>query len=290
MNQPALKTRGVFVMAGVLVGALKLFGCSSGGSSHGTGSAGKTGTAGMTGTAGTTGAAGTMATAGMTGTAGTTATAGTMGTAGTGGAAGTGAAGAGAAGTGAAGASVAGTTGAAGSASDGGAGAAGPDAGANTDAGAFTLMSATLKMVDGGLVFPASASAPMNQSPELRWSGAPAGRLSFALTIYDASAKNTHFVLYDIKPDEPLLMANLPRGAMPAMPAGASWKSAFGGTPGYEGPGGGGINNYEIVLWALKVAKLDVGTMTLNQIHMTVLPAQSLGSAQILAKGTRNGL
>jgi hypothetical protein len=30
--------------------------------------------------------------------------------------------------------------------------------------------------------------------------------------------------------------------------------------------------------------------MSLNQIHSTLLPMQSLGSAQILAKGTRNGL
>jgi len=143
-------------------------------------------------------------------------------------------------------------------------------------------------------VFPAAQSAPMNQSPELAWTGAPAGTMSYALTIYDATAKNTHFVLYDIASTETMLPANLPRGAMntgaTTNPAGAIWKSAFGGTPGYEGPGGGGINNYEVVLWALKVAKLDIGTMTLNQIHMTLLPAQSLGNAQILAKGTRGGL
>ena len=72
--------------------------------------------------------------------------------------------------------------------------------------------------------------------------------------------------------------------------AGATWMSAFGGTPGYEGPGGGTVNNYELVLWALKVAKLNVTGMNLNQIHSTLLPAQSLASAPIYAKGTRNGL
>jgi phosphatidylethanolamine-binding protein (PEBP) family uncharacterized protein len=276
-NQAASNTRGIIVVAGVLVGALTLFGCASDGAKPNSGSAG----AGATGSAGTTGTAGTTGSAGTTGVAGTTGAAGTAGAPGNAGTTGT-------AGTGAAANTTA--TGAAGATNDGGAGVAGPDAGANADAGAFTLMSPTLKIVDGGLVFPASASAPMNQSPELEWSGAPAGRLSFALTIYDATAKNTHFILSDIKPDEIMLMANLPRGAMPTVPAGASWKSAFGGTPGYEGPGGGGINNYEIVLWALKVSKLDLGTMTLNQIHATLLPAQSLGSAQLLAKGTRNGL
>ncbi|HEV3031371.1 MAG TPA: hypothetical protein VG319_06990 [Polyangia bacterium] len=43
-------------------------------------------------------------------------------------------------------------------------------------------------------------------------------------------------------------------------------------------------------LWALKVAKLNPGNMSLNQMHTTLLSAQKLGSAQILAKGTRGGL
>jgi hypothetical protein len=173
--------------------------------------------------------------------------------------------------------------------SDGGAGSTGTG-GSTGDGGAFTLTTTSLKSVDGGLVFPAAASAPMNQSPALMWTNPPAGTMSFAWTIYDATAQNTHFILYDIPAATTMLPANLPRGAMPTTPAGASWKSAFGGTPGYEGPGGGGVNNYQIVLWALKVAHLDIGTMSLNQIHMTLLPMQSLGSAQILAKGTRGGL
>jgi phosphatidylethanolamine-binding protein (PEBP) family uncharacterized protein len=255
----------------------------------GTGAAG-TGTAG-TGTAGT-GAAGTGAAG--TGAAGTGA-AGT-GAAGTG-AAGTGAAGTGAAGTGAAGTGAAGTgaagTGAAGSTPDGGADAAvdkpATEGGTSTDGGAMTL-TATLKMVDGGLVFPAANSAPMNQSPAIAWTGAPAGTMSFAWTIKDLNSMGVHFVLYDISPATTMLPANLPRGAMPAMPAGAIWKSAFGGTPGYEGPGGGGIANYELQLWALKVAKLNVGNMDLNQIYNTLLPMQKLDSAKVLARGKVNGL
>jgi hypothetical protein len=77
---------------------------------------------------------------------------------------------------------------------------------------------------------------------------------------------------------------------MPATPAGAIWKSAFGGTPGYEGPGGGGVNTYELQLWALKVAKLEIGNMNLNQIYTNLLPTQKLGSAIVTARGTRNGL
>jgi phosphatidylethanolamine-binding protein (PEBP) family uncharacterized protein len=195
---------------------------------------------------------------------------------------------AGAAGMGGAGAGAGGVAGAGGAPPDGG--ADGPITDAGSIGGTFTLTSPTLKMVDGGLVFPASASAPMNQSPELHWTSPPADTASFALTIYDATAQNTHFVLYDIDKSETMLPAGLPRGASPTMPVGASWKSAFGGMPGYEGPGGGGVNKYEIVLWALKVAKLDIGTMDLNSIHSKLLPAQSLGTAEILAKGTKGGL
>jgi phosphatidylethanolamine-binding protein (PEBP) family uncharacterized protein len=130
----------------------------------------------------------------------------------------------------------------------------------------------------------------MNHSPAIAWSGAPAGTLSYAWTIRDLSAQNVHFILYDIAPTFTMLPEDLPRGAMPAMPAGAIWKSAFGGTPGYEGPGGGSVNNYELQLWALKVAKLEIGNMNLNQIYMNLLPTQKLGSAIVTARGTRNGL
>src|SRR5262249_25886089 len=147
--------------------------------------------------------------------------------------------------------------------------------------GSFILTSSTLKMGDaGGLVFPASASAPMNVSPELAWTGAPPGTMSFALSLFDATAQNTHWILWDIAPTETMLPANLPRGAMPTMPPGASQKSAFGGTPGYEGPGGATINTYEFELWALNVAKLPMATasQTLNQMHTTGLAMYKIGS------------
>jgi phosphatidylethanolamine-binding protein (PEBP) family uncharacterized protein len=169
----------------------------------------------------------------------------------------------------------------------GGAGTTGAG-GTSADAGAFTLMSTSLKTVDGGLVFAAAQSAPMNQSPELTWTTPPAGTMSLALTMFDVSMKNTHFILYDIPLTPMMLPEGLPRGAMPTMPAGAKWISAFGGTPGYEGPGAG-VDDYELVLWAIKDAHLNVGNMSLNQIHSTLLPMQSLGSAIIAAKGKRNG-
>jgi len=273
-------TRARFRTLGLVVVMAAGWGCSSGGSGNSTGGAGKGGGAGN-GT--TTGAAGVGA-AGATGAAGS----GTGG-AGTGGGGSTGAAGSNTTGSaGAGGSTGAAGAGAAGSTSDGGAGAAGSNG--NVDAGAFTLSSTSLKASDGGLVFAAAQSAPMNQSPELSWTTPPAGTMSLAWTIYDLTMKNTHFILYDIPVTPMMLPENLPRGAMPTMPAGAKWISAFGGTPGYEGPGGGATDDYEIVLWAIKDTHLNVGTMSLNQLHSTLLPMQSLGKAQLLAKGKRNGL
>ena len=46
-------------------------------------------------------------------------------------------------------------------------------------------------------------------------------------------------------------------------------------------PGGPNVNNYEIQVWALKVAKLAVGNMDLNTIYTTLLPSQKLDSARI---------
>ncbi|HVR02151.1 MAG TPA: hypothetical protein VMT47_08470 [Polyangia bacterium] len=251
--------------------------CSSSSPSHpGSGTAGATADA-----SGSAGAAGGQGTAGSS-----------QGEAGTQGAAGA-TSGGGAGNQGAAGATDdAGTAGAAGANVDGGDALADKPStdGPAGDGGALTFTTTSLKMLNGGLVFPSASSAPMNQSPDFSWSGAPAGTLSYAISMYDATLKNTHWILWDIPPSIAMLPANLPRGANPTTPAGAMQKSAFGGTPGYEGPGGGGIDNYELELWALKVAKLNVGPLSLNQMRTALLPAQKLGSAQILAKGTRNGL
>jgi phosphatidylethanolamine-binding protein (PEBP) family uncharacterized protein len=140
------------------------------------------------------------------------------------------------------------------------------------------------------LAFPASASAPMNQSPQFSWSDPPAGTLSFAISMFDATMRNTHWILWDIPPGTTMLPANLPRGAMPTNPAGATQKSAFGGMPGYEGPGAG-PGNYELELWALNVAKLPaaVAGQSLNNMHATGLATVKIASVKILARGQRNG-
>ena len=215
-------------------------------------------------------------------------TGGVSGTGGTGGS-GTGGVGTGGAGTGGAGTGGA-QTDAGGDTSDAKTDAPSDTGGGDVATGPFTLKSSTLVMMGANLAFPASASAPMNQSPELSWTNPPAGTMSFALTIYDLGMQNTHFVLSNISADTTMLPANLPRGAMPTIPAGATWKSAFGGTPGYEGPGAG-PSTYEIELWALNVAKLpaNIASQSLNMMHSTGLNTVKIASVKLTVKGQRNG-
>lgn len=101
-----------------------------------------------------------------------------------------------------------------------------------------------------------------NQSPDLRWSGAPAGTKSYALTIWDPDAPTgvgfVHWVLFNI----PASVASLDAGA------GGQKGANVGATPGtsdfgmteYGGPcppPGDPPHHYHLVVYALGVEKLD---------------------------------
>ena len=80
-----------------------------------------------------------------------------------------------------------------------------------------------------------------NLSPELHWSGAPAGTQSFALTLFDRDERSTpsgwwHWVVYDL----PRTTTNLPKGAGAehgsALPAGTLQGRTDLGEDAYHGP------------------------------------------------------
>jgi Raf kinase inhibitor-like YbhB/YbcL family protein len=110
-----------------------------------------------------------------------------------------------------------------------------------------------------------------NISPELQWSGIPAGTKSLALQLYDPDAPSGsgfwHWAIYDIPPTA----TGLPRGAgnNPAtLPAGAFGGNTdfldtgvTGGNGNYGGPcppQGDPPHRYIFTLFALAVDKLEV--------------------------------
>jgi len=95
-----------------------------------------------------------------------------------------------------------------------------------------------------------------NRSPQLSWSGAPAGTKSFAITIWDPDAPTgvgfVHWVLFDI----PATTTSLPEGAGAKSDAGVGGihGTTDFGTQAYGGPcppPGHGPHHYHFELFAL---------------------------------------
>jgi Raf kinase inhibitor-like YbhB/YbcL family protein len=197
--------------------------------------------------------------------------------AGTGGAAGSaGAAGSGGTG-GSAGSSAGGAAGSGRDSSGGVGGSAGdaPDAGAAGDSGAagFTLSSPAFDNNAGCGpgdsereacdLFPVEnaglGDGTVNVSPEIEWTGVPAGTQSFAIALHDLvfiqnGSPFTHWVMWNIPGTATGLPANLPRAAMPGVPAANTQQVNYlADDDGFAGSGACG-NVYEFVLYALDTA------------------------------------
>lgn len=116
-------------------------------------------------------------------------------------------------------------------------------------------------------VFNGFGCSGKNISPALKWSGAPKGTKSFALSIYDPDAPTGsgwwHWVVYNI----PANVTELPEGAGAAggakLPKGAVQGRTDYGTHAFGGacpPPGDKPHHYIFTLSALKVEKIDAPT------------------------------
>ena len=102
-----------------------------------------------------------------------------------------------------------------------------------------------------------------NASPELAWSGAPAGTKSYAILAFDPDAPTGsgwwHWVVFNIPAGTTRVATDASRGGLP--PGAIQSRTDFG-IIGYGGacpPAGGGVHRYQFTVYALGVNDLRQG-------------------------------
>ena len=130
-----------------------------------------------------------------------------------------------------------------------------------------------------------------NLSPELHWSGEPAGTQSFVVTLFDRDERSTpsgwwHWVLYNL----PKSVSSLPQGAgaehSSALPAEALQGRTDLGEDAYHGPcpaKGDPPHRYVFTVYALNVAKLPVAPDSSGAMVTSIVQEHLLGKAVFIA-------
>ena len=271
--------------------ALILGGCGSststpGGSGGSSSSGGSTGSGGTSSSGGTTGSGGSSS-GGSTGSGGAS----SGGTTGSGGAAG------GAVGSGGKGG---GSTGSGGKAGGSGSGSGGTSGGGSS--GSMTLTSPM--QVDGAKFdtkYTCAESPPATGqmtgqlrngiNPELDWSGAPAGTMSFAITFLDMTLINAnmaslgnHWAIWNI----PATVMKFPEGTMTLSGdlMNAKQSGAFL-APCAQSVMGGMDDQYEFTVYALSTATLNVSGTSVANARTALMSAMTAG--QVLGTATLKG-
>lgn len=123
-----------------------------------------------------------------------------------------------------------------------------------------------------------------NVSPELHWSGAPAGTKSFAVTLFDPDARDGagwwHWLLFDLDAKT----KSLPAGAgSNASPGGISGRNSFGDL-GYSGPcppRDDKPHRYVFTVYALRTEHLGLEAGADGDAVKKALTANSLSSTEL---------
>ena len=160
-------------------------------------------------------------------------------------------------------------------------------------AAGFTLSSPTIKpgsTLTKAQVFNGFGCTGDNISPELKWSGAPAGTKSFAVTVYDPDAPTGsgwwHWVVINI-PGDATGLAEGAGSAVGKLPAGSMQARTDFGSAGFGGacpPQGDKPHRYIFTVYALKTDKLDVPADATAALVGFMINANKLGSATFTAK------
>jgi len=161
-------------------------------------------------------------------------------------------------------------------------------------AAGFVLSSPTIKpgsMLTEAQVFKGFGCEGKNTSPALKWSGAPQGTKSYAVTVYDPDAPTGsgwwHWVVFNI----PANVTELPEGAGSAdgkgLPPGAVQGRTDFGSAAFGGacpPAGDKPHRYIFTVHALKTDKIEVPADASAALVGFMLNANRLGKASFEAK------
>lgn len=153
---------------------------------------------------------------------------------------------------------------------------------------AMAAMTLTSNDIQSGAEIPPAQIYPRcggeNISPQLSWSGAPAGTKSFVLTMIDTSVKPSqwsHWIVVDLPADA----TSLARGTK-TLPGGAKAIPSNFGDAYYDGPcppDGTGVHEYRFTIWALPIPTIllaaDAAATDLN----SKLTKIALGHAALTA-------
>jgi Raf kinase inhibitor-like YbhB/YbcL family protein len=129
-----------------------------------------------------------------------------------------------------------------------------------------------------------------NESPELGWTGAPAGTQSFAIVLFDVTFGQAHWVVWNIPASVGMLAANVPKDtAMLANPAGARQANANFATEEADGYFGPHLpcNVFEFQLYALSMetfSPMDPESAVLVSIELQELGEPVLGVARLTGR------
>ena len=146
----------------------------------------------------------------------------------------------------------------------------------------FTLTSNDI--TDGGVLPDAQVKAGGDTSPHLKWSGAPEGTKSYAVTCYDPDAPTGsgfwHWTVANIPAD----VTEIPAGG--PVPTGAVEGRTDYGPAGFGGaapPPGHGPHRYIFTVFAVDTERLDVTPDNSGAVFGFNLHFHTLARAQITA-------
>jgi hypothetical protein len=159
---------------------------------------------------------------------------------------------------------------------------------------AFTLSSPDIaadSTIDRKFEFNGFGCSGDNRSPALKWSGAPAGTKSYAITLYDPDAPTGsgfwHWFVVNIPGSVTELAANAGAIGGANLPKGAKHVRIDYGIHGFGGPcppEGDPPHRYVFTVHALGVERLDIPDDATAAVAGFMVNANSLGKASFTAK------